>query len=120
VRRLTRCAAPNPQIALDPWTRADRDVERVRPAEAADARAVTETGKAAENATVAATRHRTNLALLIAASAEQIEGRGALTASTTEPKYVALTRSAQPRQRRLSSVLTADATVPRDPLAYAT
>jgi ATP-dependent exoDNAse (exonuclease V) alpha subunit len=68
------------QIALDPRTRAERDVERVRRAKAADARAVTETAKAAENATVAATRHRTNLALRIAARAEQIEGRDALTA----------------------------------------
>lgn len=68
----------HPQIGLDPRSRAERAAERLRRAANDDVRAVADAEKAADQATVAARRHATNLALLIGARAEQVEGRDAL------------------------------------------
>ncbi|MHB8466514.1 MAG: MobF family relaxase [Acidimicrobiales bacterium] len=68
----------HPETLFYPRWRAERAAERLRWAETDDARAAAQADKVADKATVAAARHRTNLALLVGARAEQLEGRDAL------------------------------------------
>ncbi len=76
---LALCDA-HPEITLDPGRRAERAAERIRQAGSLDARAVAEAEAPAARASVVARRHRTNLALLVGARAEHVEGRDALAA----------------------------------------
>jgi conjugative relaxase-like TrwC/TraI family protein len=67
-----------PMITADVRYRAELAAEGLGRAEAVDARALAVADAAAGTATVAASRHRTSLALLVAARSEQAEGRDAL------------------------------------------
>jgi len=79
----------HPVISLDPRTRAERAAERPQRAAKLDANAVAEAQAKAEKATAAAKQHRTKLALLVAARAEQTEGRDALAAELVAREQVA-------------------------------
>jgi conjugative relaxase-like TrwC/TraI family protein len=71
------CGA-RPEIGLPPAIRAERVAQRLHRAEALDARAIAEADTAVKTSATAVSRHRTSLALLVAARAEQAEGRDAL------------------------------------------
>ena len=79
----------HPAINLDPRSRAERAAERTAQAAKDDARAVAQAQATADEATGAARQHRTKLALLVAARAEQTEGRDALAAELVARERVA-------------------------------